>query len=69
MAIPIHVNGKSVRVPEAMTLAALVAERGFRPGTVAVEHNEEIVDAAKWADTVLQAGDEVEIVQFMGGGC
>jgi thiamine biosynthesis protein ThiS len=35
---------------------------------VAVEHNGEIVPRASWPETVLEAGDRLEVVHFVGGG-
>jgi thiamine biosynthesis protein ThiS len=40
----------------------------FRYDRVAVERNREIVPRDQWAGTTLQAGDNIEIVQFVGGG-
>ena len=36
--------------------------------TIVVEINEEIVDKAKYNETILNNGDIVEIISFMGGG-
>jgi len=65
----ICVNGRQEQVASGATVAALVTAKGFRPGTVVVEHNEEIVPGEAWAERTLAEGDVVEIVQFMGGGC
>ncbi len=35
---------------------------------VAVELNREIVPRARWAETPLHDGDQLEIVHFVGGG-
>ena len=35
---------------------------------IAVERNCEIVPKAKYAEVVLEAGDVVEVVNFVGGG-
>jgi thiamine biosynthesis protein ThiS len=35
---------------------------------VAVEHNGEIIPRAVWAGTILQPGDRLEVVHFVGGG-
>ena len=36
--------------------------------TIAVEQNEEIVSGEQYEDIVLQDGDIVEVVSFVGGG-
>ncbi|MBQ1463631.1 MAG: sulfur carrier protein ThiS, partial [Ruminococcus sp.] len=41
---------------------------GYSQQRVAVERNEEIVPKALYNDTILCAGDCVEVVRFVGGG-
>ena len=50
------------------TLAECLASAGYDPKRIAVERNGEIVPRAQYAETVLQNGDCVEIVRFVGGG-
>ncbi len=64
----IRVNGEERELREGMTVAELLAELNFGTTPVAVERNEEIVRRANHPTTVLQAGDELEIVHFVGGG-
>ena len=52
----------------APTIAALVESLGFRPDRVALERNGNIVPRTTWSETVLEAGDRVELVHFVGGG-
>ena len=40
----------------------------MRRGRVAVEINREIVPKAAYDATVVRAGDQVEIINFVGGG-
>ena len=63
----LQVNGDT-RDVTARTLLALVEELGFDPRKVAVERNLEIVPRSLHADTVLEDGDRIELVQFVGGG-
>ena len=60
-------NGKSLEVPEATTLAGLIARHHLTPDKVAIELNKRLVRAAQY-ETVLNKNDEVEIVTFVGGG-
>jgi len=46
---------------------AVLAANGLKADKVAVELNRRLVRAEKY-DTKLKAGDEVEIVTFVGGG-
>ena len=62
------VNGEPLSVSEGLTVAELVAELGLAEGPVAVERNAEGVPRAPHPTTVLEPGDVVEIVHFVGGG-
>jgi sulfur carrier protein len=51
------------------TVAALVAIRGIEGKRgVAIAVNGAVVPARRWPETVLCAGDEIEIVRPFGGG-
>ncbi len=63
----LQVNGTE-RNADGLTVEALIAQEGLPRDRVAVERNGEIVPRARYADTVLQDGDRVEIVRFVGGG-
>lgn len=63
----VTINGEEV-VADGMTLAAYLAQAGYTTERVAVELNGEIVPKMLYDDTRLSAGDEVEIVAFVGGG-
>jgi len=64
----LHINGEQKEFPEGLTLAALVAQLGMKPDRVAVELNQSIVQRGQWEQTMLQTGDKLEIVHFVGGG-
>ena len=51
-----------------LSISELLEELGIRPGRVVVELNAEVVSRDVYDATQLQKGDEVEIVQFVGGG-
>jgi thiamine biosynthesis protein ThiS len=63
----VKVNGEARDLPDGETLRALVARYNLTPEKVALELNRRLVRAEKY-DTVLNEGDEVEIVTFVGGG-
>ena len=67
-AVQIVVNGESREVPEGATVAALLESLNIAPVRVAVERNLDIIAKEHFGDTVLAAGDKVEIIQFVGGG-
>jgi len=66
--IIVHVNGEDKQVASGITVAALLGEMGLHAGRIAVEYNRSILPRAKWAETLIAAGDRFEIVQFVGGG-
>lgn len=52
-----------------MSITALLAALGIDPRRVAVEHNLVVVKRGAYDETTIDDGDEVEIVNFVGGGC
>jgi sulfur carrier protein len=64
----VQVNGELREVAEGSTVVALLAQLGLGDRPIAVERNAEIVPRAQHATTVLQEGDKLELVQFVGGG-
>jgi sulfur carrier protein len=63
----IKVNGQDQEFPDDADIHALLAAHKLTPDKVAVELNRRLVRAEKY-DTHLKAGDEIEIVTFVGGG-
>lgn len=63
----VHINGKDVEA-EGMTLEQYLVKNGYKKEQIAVECNEEIISKAEYAERMLQDGDVVEIVSFVGGG-
>lgn len=64
----IRLNGERREVPGGQTIGGLLEELGLDPGAVVVERNREILRGEERGDVVLEPGDEIEIVQFVGGG-
>lgn len=64
----ITLNGDAHRLPEPMTVDALLASLEIDPRRVAVEHNRVIVRRPKYSEVMIGDGDTVEIVNFVGGG-
>lgn len=64
----IILNGESTIVDETTTIAQLIEQLQLTGKRIAVEINEEIVPRSAHANTLLLAGDKVEIVHAIGGG-
>lgn len=64
----IKVNGKEQELDDRMTILAFLQSKGIHPAAVIVEHNFEIPDRYTWDTVLLNEGDTLEVVKFMGGG-
>ncbi len=62
------INGELQSLPAPLSVAALLALRELAGKRVAVEKNGEIVPKSRHAETLLAAGDKIEIVVAVGGG-
>jgi len=66
--LTLTLNGEKRMLPERLSVAGLIAHLGLEVRKVAVERNLEIVPRSLYAETWLAAGDQLEIVHFIGGG-
>jgi sulfur carrier protein len=64
----ITINGDEREIKQKTSLSTLIEELGISCNRVAVERNHHIVPPGKYDQTELQAGDNLEIVSFVGGG-
>ena len=53
---------------QARQSQSILQQRKYDPKRIAVERNGDIVPKAQYPDTVLEDGDSVEVVSFVGGG-
>ena len=63
----IKVNGAELDIA-GKTIAEYIATTDYDPKRIAVERNGDIVFKSQYDVTVLEDGDSVEIVSFVGGG-
>ena len=68
MEIEIVVNGRTHTTTPRQTVLGLLQELDLDPTRVAVELDRSILKRAHWAETALDTGARLEIVQFVGGG-
>jgi len=64
----IRLNGEPHDLPGPVSVGVLLESLGVDARTVAVEVNRVVVRRARYAETTIEAGAEVEIVAFVGGG-
>ncbi len=63
----VKINGTLLDIA-GKTVAEYLAENDYDLKRIAVEQNGNIVPKIKYSDTVLNDGDELEVVSFVGGG-
>jgi len=64
----ITLNGDTHEVAKPLTVAELLAQLDIDPRRVAVEHNLVVLKRGSFDATMVQDGDAIEIVNFVGGG-
>ena len=64
----ITLNGDPFTVEDPATIAGLLAMLDIDPRRVAVERNFVIVKRDQYAATEITDGEQIEVVNFVGGG-
>jgi thiamine biosynthesis protein ThiS len=66
--LQITLNGDAHEVAGPLTVTELLAQLQIDARRVAVEHNLVVLKRETFEATMIREGDEVEIVNFVGGG-
>lgn len=66
--VQLVLNGAPHETEDGLTVRAFLESLGVSEKGVAVERNLEIVPKSAFDEVVLEAGDRLEIIQFVGGG-
>ena len=64
----ITLNGDPYELAAPLTIDRLLAQLDIDARTVAIEHNQVVVKRDSFDATIINQGDQVEIVNFVGGG-
>lgn len=64
----IKVNGEMREMAEGSTMLDLIRSLGLEERVMASALNVEIVKQDAWGSAVLQEGDTIELLDFVGGG-
>jgi sulfur carrier protein len=64
----ITVNGNIKEVYEGINVEELIASSFEKNKGIIVELNEKIVHRNHWSEQLLQEGDVLQLIQFIGGG-
>ena len=66
--LKITVNGDPLEIAGPLTVAGLLAHLEIDARRVAVEHNLVVLKRAAFETAEIHEGDQIEIVNFVGGG-
>lgn len=66
--ISVTVNGEAKILSPGASLLTLLQDFGINPAEVVAEHNRDIVKPEAFAKRLLNDGDTVEFIRFVGGG-
>ena len=64
----ITLNGEKYTLETGSNLVDLIEKLGLNINKLAIERNLEIVPRSKFSMTIIEEGDKLEIVHFIGGG-
>ena len=64
----ITLNGERYELERPLSVVELLSRLDIDPRRVAIEHNLAIIKRHTFSDVVIDEGDTVEIVNFVGGG-
>jgi sulfur carrier protein len=68
LGVTITLNGEQHELPAPVTVSELLSRLQIDARRVAVELNLTVLKRTTFDSTVVHEGDEVEIVNFVGGG-
>jgi sulfur carrier protein len=66
--VQIRLNGEPFEIEQPLSVVALLEQLDLDARRVAVEHNLTIIKRHRFPDVIVNDGDQVEIVNFVGGG-
>ena len=66
--VTITLNGEPFELSGPLTVTELLSRLDIDARRVAVEHNVVVLKRAAFDETVIREGDQVELVNFVGGG-
>jgi thiamine biosynthesis protein ThiS len=66
--VGIKVNGEPRSIAKGLTIEALLRDLALEPRMIVVEHNGAIIRRERYDRTMVNGGDSLELVHFVGGG-
>jgi len=66
--VNIVLNGETYKTDGPLTIGRLLSHLDIDRRRVAVEHNMNVVKNSNYDSTIVNSGDAIEVVNFIGGG-
>lgn len=66
--ITCRLNGETITTSEGVVLSQLISEQGYQGEGFATAVNGEFVPRSRYTETLVQPGDEIDIVAPVTGG-
>tara|TARA_B110000259_G_scaffold136357_1_gene153549 strand:- start:273 stop:482 length:210 start_codon:yes stop_codon:yes gene_type:complete len=66
--IKINLNGKITELAEKSSIEDLISNLGLDVKKIAIEKNLDIIFPDQYKNEIIQEGDEIEMIHFIGGG-
>ena len=64
----LQINGQQRTLEQGVTIYQLLTQLALQPERVVLELNHQILDMAESLNIELHENDQLEIIQFVGGG-
>lgn len=64
----VYINGEPKELADNASLAEVISHLDLPVTRIAIELNRSVIRRANWETTIVQEGDRLEIVHFVGGG-
>ena len=64
----VFINGEKREIDEEVSLLAFIKKEGVETKIMAAAINMQIVKKDDWDKRLLEEGDKLELLQFVGGG-
>ncbi len=66
--LQILLNSEKQMLEKQSTISEFLLAKGLNPETIIVEYNGKILKKQEWSDIELQDQDQLEVLNFVGGG-
>jgi thiamine biosynthesis protein ThiS len=68
MSVRVLINGEEKGLPGPISVSDLLDRFELPSQRVAIELNKIVIRKSNWTETLVNDGDRIEVVHFVGGG-